>query len=139
MNEIKKAKIFRVILEEGYTCMINFYVLNDEGREVSIQGFGGKQLHTNQDYNNWKNGIENIINRRLEDSKGATIKVIITESEDDILGIGNLDESYWITKEKDAEKTEFNFINNKEKIDRFFEKNNIEHKVEAIKKDSTER
>lgn len=139
MNEIKKAKIFRVILEEGYTCMINFYVLNDEGREVIIQGFGGKQFHTHKDYNDWKNGIENIINRRLEDSKGATIKVIITESEDDILGIGNLDENYWITKEKNGEKTEFNFINNKEKIDRFFEKNNIKHEVETIKKDSMER
>lgn len=138
MNEIKEAKIFRVILEEGYTCMINFYVLNDEGREVMIQGFGGKKFHTNQDYNDWKNGIENIINRRFDDAKGATIKVIITEIEEDIIGIGNLDENYWIIKEKNGQKTEFNFMNKKEKIDEFFEKNNIRHKVETIEQDSLE-
>ena len=139
MNEIKKAKIFRAILEEGYTCMINFYVLNDEGREVIIQGFGGKQFHTHQDYNDWKNGIENIINRKFEDAKGATIKVVVTQIEEEILGIGNLDESYWITKEKNGKETKFNFINNKEKIDRFFEKNNIGYKVETNEQDSMER
>lgn len=119
--------------------MINFYVLNDEGREVIIQGFGGKQFHTHQDYNDWKNGIENIINRKFEDAKGATIKVVVTQIEEEILGIGNLDESYWITKEKNGKETKFNFINNKEKIDRFFEKNNIGYKVETNEQDSMER
>lgn len=139
MNEIKEAKIFRAIIEEGYTCSINFYVLDDKGREVIIQGFGGMKFHTHEDYDDWKNGVENIINRRFEDSKGAIIKVIITESEEDILGIGNLNENYWITKEKNGEETKFSFITNKEKIDGFFEKNNVEHKVETIKKDSMER
>lgn len=139
MNEIKKAKIFRAILEEGYTCMINFHVLNDEGRGVIIQGFGGKQFHTYQDYCDWKNGIENIIGRKFEDIKGSTIKVIITENEEDILGIGNLDESYWIVKEKTDEKTNFNFVTSKDELSSFFEKNNVKHKVESKKKDGFER
>ena len=129
MNEIKKAKIFRAIIEEGYTCMINFHLLNDEGRQEFIQGFGGKKFHTYQDYESWKIGIENIINRRFEDSKGAIIKVIITDNED-ILGIGNLNENYWITKEKNEGKMEFNFKTTKEKIEDFFKQNNIEHKIE---------
>lgn len=121
INEIKKAKIFKIMLEEGYTCMINFYILNDEGRTEFIQGFGGKKFHTYQDYETWKIGIENIINRRFEDSIGAMIKVIVTDN-DDILGIGNLNENYWITKEMNERETEFNFKTTQEKIEDFLSK-----------------
>lgn len=131
MNEIRKAEIFNFMIEEGYTSMINFYVLNNDGRRAFIQSFGGKKFHTHQDCEIWKNGIENITNRRLEDSKGAVIKTIITDDEE-VLGIGNLNESYWIVKEKD-EKTVFKFKTTKKEIDEFFEKNNVEHRAEENK------
>lgn len=139
MNKVKKAKIFRAILEEGYTCMISFYVLKEDGRTDIIQGFGGKKFHTHEDYSKWKNGIENIIDRRFEDIKGAVIKVVVTPIEEDILAIGNLNGNYWITKEKNGKETEFNFITNKEKIDDYFERNNIEHKIKKTEKDGIER
>lgn len=132
MNEVRKAEIFSFKIEEGYTCMISFHVLNRAGRKSFIQGFGGKQFHTRKDYETWKIGIENITGRRFEDSNGAIIKVILTDSED-ILGIGNFNENYWIVKEQTEGKTEFSFKTNKEKTDEFFEKNNIQHSVDIIK------
>lgn len=134
MNEVRKAEIFNSMIEEGYTCMINFHVLNSEGRRSFIQGFGGKKFHTIKDYETWKIGIENITGRRFEDINGAIIKIILTEDED-ILGIGSFNENYWIVKEQAEGKTEFSFKTNREKTDEFFEKNNIKHSIEVNKKD----
>ena len=145
MNEIRKAEIFSATIEEGYTCMIGVYILDDKGRKRFVQNFGGKKFYTYQEYETWKNGIENIINRKFEDSKGAILKVIIDE--EDILGIGNLKENYWIVKEKVKEekdrtikeKTVFSFKTEKREIDEFFQKNNIEHEKEEGKENDIAR
>lgn len=99
MNELRKAEIYSSKIEKGYTCIIGLKILDENGRSDFLQSFGGRKFYTDEDYETWKNSVENITNRRFEDSVGARIKTIISDNEyEGILAIGSQNESYWIER-----------------------------------------
>lgn len=132
MAEIRKARVYESKIERGYTFKIGLKIFRkDEDIEQYIQGFGGKKLYDDNDYDVWRNAIENVLDRKVEDGEGAVIKTAITD--EDILGIGNFKENYWIVQEKIIDKDgrpsrTFSIKQNKKDIKDFFEKNGIEYK-----------
>ena len=132
MAEIRKARVYKSEIERGYTFQIGLRIFRkDEDVEQYIQGFGGKKLYDDNDYNFWRNAVENVLGRKVEDGEGTIIKTAITD--EDILGIANFKENYWIVQEKviDKDGTPSRAISikqNKTDIKDFFEKNGIEYK-----------
>lgn len=144
MAEIRKAEVYESRIEKGYIFRIVLGIFYKDEDEVQyMQGFYGNKFNDDNDYNVWKNAIENILGRKVEDGEGAVIKTAITD--EDILGIGNFKENYWIVQEKVIDKDgrpsrAFSIKQNKKDIKDFFEKNGIEYKDrEAEEKDENLR
>ena len=103
MVEIRKAKVNSSSIEKGYIFRIDLGIFREDiDEEQYLQGFYGNKLHNDNDYNIWRNAVENVLGRRVEDGKGAIIKTVIDD--EDILGIGNFKENYWIVQEKVKDK-----------------------------------
>ncbi len=138
MNELREAEIYYSKIEKNYTCLIGLNVLRKDKSIEFMQSFGGSKFNTDEDYNMWKNAIENMTGRRFEDIHGAHIKTVV--SFDDMLGIGSLKGNNWITKKVENKKrddgtterrTIYSFLNTKKEIDEFFESVGIEQEQKA--------
>ena len=119
-NIVQKAKICNSKIEEGYTFMLGLDILDENGDYDFSQGFSGRKFQNYEDYQFWKNAIENIADRRFEDINGATIQAIVTPAI--ILGIGNTNGKYWIVREENDVKVK----STKDEINKFFGENQIE-------------